>query len=176
MHMMAPQFSPVHSLQSDPSASSTTEDLSSGAQKKKTSQWTETEEKILIEWFGENEEKLRYKAYNSPEWESIAKQLHGRCRRQHVSSDKTAQQCKNKMSNLTKKYKTIKDKLRTTGYGKWRDVEGDNEAEGNRELVSKHYQDMDEILGNREAVNPRHVLESSSLIEAQSSPHQDNPR
>ena len=173
MRMMAPQFAPVNSLQSDPPASFTSEDLSSAAQKKKTSRWTETEEKILIELFGENEEKLRYKAYNSPEWESIAKQLHERCRREHVSSDKTAQQCKNKMSNLTKKYKTTKDKLRSTGYGEGRDIEGDNEAEGDLELVPKHYQDMDEILGNREAINPRHVLESSSPIEAQSFPQID---
>ena len=79
----------------------------------------ETEEKILIELFGENEEKLRYKAYNSPEWKSIAKQLHETCRREHVSSDKTAQQCKNKISNLTKKYKTTKHRLRTTGYVSW---------------------------------------------------------
>ena len=171
MHMMAPQFAPVNSLQSDAPASSTSEDLSSAAQKKKTSRWTETEEKIPIELFGENEEKLRYKAYNSPEWESIAKQLPEGCRREHVSSDKTAQQCKNKMSNLAKKkkYKTTKDKLQTTGYGKGRDVEGDNEAEGDLELVPKHYQDIDEILGNREAINPRHVLESSSPIEAQTS-------
>ena len=119
MHMMAPQFALANSLQSDPPASSTSEDLSSTAQKKKTSRWTETEEKILIELFGENEEKLRYKAYNSPEWKSIAKQLHETCRREHVSSDKTAQQCKNKISNLTKKYKTTKHRLRTTGYVSW---------------------------------------------------------
>ena len=31
MHMMAPQFAPVNSLQSDPPASSTSEDLSSAA-------------------------------------------------------------------------------------------------------------------------------------------------
>jgi len=170
--MMAPQFAPVNSLQSDPPTSSTSEDLSSAAQKKKTSRWTETEEKILIELFSENEEKLCCKAYNSPEWESIAKQLHEKCRREHVSSDKTAQQCKNKMSNLTKKYKTTKDKLRTTGYGKGKDVEGDNEA-GDLELMPKHYQDMDEILGNREAINSHHVLESSSPIEAQGSPQID---
>ena len=36
--------------------------------------------------------------------------------------------------------------------------------------MPKHYQEMDEILGNREAINPRHVLESSSPIKAQSSP------
>ena len=45
MRMMAPQFAPVNSLQSDPPASFTSEDLSSAAQKKKTSRWTETEEK-----------------------------------------------------------------------------------------------------------------------------------
>lgn len=72
-----------------------------------------------------------------------------------------------------KKYKTTKDKLRTTGYGKGIDDEGDQEAEGDLELVPKHYQDMDEILGNREAINPRHVLESSSPIEVQSSPQID---
>ena len=32
---------------------------------------------------------------------------------------------------------------------------------------------MDGILGNREAINPRHMLESSSSIEAQSSPQVD---
>ena len=74
--------------------------------------------KILIKLFHENEEKLCYKAYNSPEWESISKQLHERCRRESVSSDKTAQQCKNKMGNLTKKYKTTKDKPLITGYEK----------------------------------------------------------
>ena len=85
----------------------------------------------------------------------------------------TRQRSNAKISSLTKKYKTTKDKLRTTGYGKGRDVGGDNEAEGDLELVPKHYQDMDEILGNREAINPRHVLESSSPIEAQSSPQID---
>ena len=160
--MMAQQFAPTPPLRSDSPASSTSEELSSTAPKKKNSRWTETEEKILIELFGDNEEKLRYKAYNSPEWESIATQLHERCRREYVSSDKTAQQCKTKMSNLTKKFKTAKDKLRTTGYGKGGDEEADKEAEGGVELVSEHFQDMDEILGKREVINPQHVLESSS--------------
>ena len=171
MQIMAPQCAQAGSSSS---TSSTSKDLSSAAQNKKSSRWAEIEEKILIELFGENEEKLRYKAYNSPEWESIAKKLHERCRREHVLSDKTAQQCKNKMSNLTKKYKTTKDKLRTTGYGKGRDDEGDKDhAEGELEFVPKHYQDKDEILSNQEAINPRHVLESSSPIEAQSSPQID---
>ena len=32
--------------------------------------------------FGENEDKLWYKAFNSPEWKSIARQLHKRCTRE----------------------------------------------------------------------------------------------
>ena len=47
MQMMAPQFAqgPRVPLRSDPPASSTSKDLSSAAQRKKSSQWTETEEK-----------------------------------------------------------------------------------------------------------------------------------
>ena len=69
------------------------------------------------------------------------------------------------MRNLTRKCKTTKDKLRTTGYGKQRDVENDNEAEGELELVANLYQDMDEILFNREAINlPRHNKGDFCLI------------
>ena len=68
---------------------------------KKKNRWTDTEEKILVELFGENEDKLRYKAFSSPEWLSIARQLHSRCKEQNVDSDKTPQQCKNKLANLT---------------------------------------------------------------------------
>ena len=38
------------------------------ATEKKKNRWSETEEKILIEVYGENEERLKYKAYSSPEW------------------------------------------------------------------------------------------------------------
>lgn len=76
---------------------------------------------------------------------------------------KSAQQCKNKMANLTKTYKTVKDKLRTTGYGKGGDNEDEEkETESGAELIPRNFHDMDDILGNREAVNPKHVLESSS--------------
>lgn len=86
-----------------------------------------------------------------------------RCRPENVESEKSAQQCKNKMANLTKTYKTVKDKLRTTGYGKKGDDEHkDKETESGAELIPRNFHDMDNILGNREAVNPRHVLGSSS--------------
>lgn len=57
----------------------------------------------------------------------------------------------------------MKDKLRTTGYGKKGDDEHkDKETESGAELIPRNFHDMDNILGNREAVNPRHVLGSSS--------------
>ena len=127
---------------------------------------------ILIELFGENEERLRYKSFNSPEWQSIARQLHSKCREESVESDKTPQQCKNKMANLTKKYKGAKDKLRSTGYGRGGDV-SENEREGDerQDLIPKHFNDIDEIMGKRESVDPRHVLESSShVVDVNSSP------
>ena len=174
MQMMGPQFAqaPQVPLQPDSPASSTSEDLSRRPRRKRNRvDGPKLKKKSSSSCSVRT--KLRYKTYNSPEWESIAKQLHKRCRRENVSSDKTAQQYKNKMSNLTKKYKTTKDKLRTTGYGKGKYDEGDQEAEGDLELVPKHYQDMDEILDNREAIDPRHVLESSSPIKVQSSPQID---
>ena len=73
-----------------------------GAQRK-NNRWTDAEEKILIELFGENEEKLRNWSFNSLEWQSIARQLQERCRQENIKSEKSAQQCKNKMANLTKK-------------------------------------------------------------------------
>jgi len=93
----------------------------------------------LIESFGEDQDKLRYKAFNSPGWQSIARQLQEKCKRENVESNKSAQQCKNKMANLTRKYKTIKYKLRTTGYGKGRDDELDKETESETDLTPKNF-------------------------------------
>ena len=134
-------------LQYDPILICLARNCSTGPKKK--NRWTDTEEKVLVELFGENEDKLRYKAFSSPAWLSIARQLHSRCKEQNVDSDKTPQQCKNKLANLTKKYKNTKDKL----------VFGvnilHNESEESEDIIPKHFNDMDEILGKRESINPR---------------------
>jgi len=103
LQMMAPPFSnsPAHAAQTSTTNVTTNED--SGAQRK-NNRWSDTEERILIELFGENEDKLRYKAINSPEWQSIARQRREKCKRENVESNKSAQQCKNKMANLKKTY------------------------------------------------------------------------
>ncbi|KAK2564167.1 hypothetical protein P5673_012407 [Acropora cervicornis] len=141
---------------------------SSSTGPKKKNRWTDTKEKILVELFGENEDKLRYKAFSSPEWLSIARQLHSRCKEQNVDSDKTPQQWKNKLANLTKKYKNTKDKLRSTGYGGGGDVPSDKESEESEDVIPKYFNNMDEILGNRESINPRHVFESSHIPDSES--------
>jgi len=112
--------------------------------------------------------KISCDTKRSPEWLSIARQLHSRCKKQNVDSDKTPKQCKNKLANLTKKYKNTKDKLRSTGYGRGGDVPSDNESEENEDIIPKHFNDMDEILGKRESINPRHVLESSHVPDSES--------
>ena len=85
-----------------------------------------------------------------------------------MDSDKTPQQCKNKLANLITKYKNTKDKLRSTGYGRGGAVPSDNESEESEDIIPKHFNDMDEILWKRESINPRHVLESSHVSDSES--------
>lgn len=79
---------------------------------RKKTKWSETEEKILIEVYRENERRLKYRAYSSPEWQELVKELRKRCLKQQVSCDQARKQCKGKLANLTKKYKTMNDNLR----------------------------------------------------------------
>ena len=133
---------------------------------KKKNRWSETEEKLLIEVYGENEQRLKYKAYFSPEWQEVAEELHNRCLKQQVSCEKTPKQCKDKLANLRKKYKTVKDKLGSTGFGKGGEPDEDadfNEQSDPKEFIPQNFHDMDEVLGGRESVDPQHVLESSDV-------------
>ena len=129
---------------------------------KKRNRWSDTEEKIFIELFGENEGKLRYKSYTSPEWASIVRQLRERCQRENVFTDKNAIQCKNKMANLAKKYKNAKAKLCSTGYGRGGDEADHEMVDDVGELLPKDFRDLDELMGHRQGVDPRHVLGSST--------------
>ena len=38
-----------------------------------------------------------------------------------------------------------------------------NESEESEEIIPEHFNDMDEILGKRESINPRHVPKSSHV-------------
>ena len=86
LQMMAPPFSnsPAHAAQTSTTNATTNED--SGVQRK-NNRWSDTEERILIELFGENKDKLRHKAFNSPEWQSIARQLQEKCKREKIKRE-----------------------------------------------------------------------------------------
>ena len=43
-----------------------------------------------------------------------------------------------------------------------------NESEESEEIILKHFNDMDEILGKRESIDPRHMLESSHVPDSES--------
>ena len=47
-------------------------------------------------------------------------------------------------------------------------VLSDNESEESEDIIPKHFNDMDEILGKRESINPHHVLESSHVPNSES--------
>ena len=67
---------------------------------------------------------------------------------------------------MTKKYKTVRDRLRSTGFGKGGEPDEDadfNEQSDLKEFVSQNFSDMDEVLRGRESVDPQQVLESSNV-------------
>ena len=43
-----------------------------------------------------------------------------------------------------------------------------NESEESEEIIPEHFNDMDEILGKRESINPRHVPKSSHVPDSES--------
>ena len=47
-------------------------------------------------------------------------------------------------------------------------VPSDNESAESEDIIPKHFNDMDEILGKRESINPRHVLESFHVPNSES--------
>lgn len=61
---------------------------------------------------------------------------------------------------MIKKYKDIKDKFRLIGYGRGGNVSFNNESEESEDIISKYFNDMDEIFGKREFINLRYVFES----------------
>ena len=73
---------------------------------KKKNRWSKTEEKLLIEVYRGNKQRLKYNACSSPECQEVAEDLRSRCLTQQVSCEKTPKQCKDKLVNLTRPSKT----------------------------------------------------------------------
>ena len=80
----------------------------------------------------------------------MTEELRSSCLKQQVSCEKTPKQCKDKLANLTKKYKTVKDKLRSTGFGKGGEPDEDadfNEQSDPKEFIPKTFMIWMKCLG-----------------------------
>lgn len=53
-----------------------------------------------------------------PEWYEVAKRLRRRCSKKNAPFEKNPKQRKDKLVILTKKLKTVRDKVRSAGFGK----------------------------------------------------------
>ncbi|KAL9976002.1 hypothetical protein ACROYT_G013231 [Oculina patagonica] len=113
--------------------------------------WTEGEVKLLISIYGEEYGKRDKGRSLELMWERIAARLVTESKElnDHVC-DKTAKNCRDKMNNLNKKYKAVKDKSKQTGEG----------SEGIKSFPE--FNDLDEIWGTRDSVNPKYVIEAGT--------------
>ena len=84
-------------------------------------------------------------------WERIAARLvAGSKEINDFISDKSAKNCRDKINNLNKIYKTVKDKSKLTGEG----------SEGIKSFPE--FDALDEIWGTRDSVNPKYVMEAGT--------------
>ena len=84
-------------------------------------------------------------------WEKIAERVNSESTEMNsFAGKKDAKQCRDKITNLNKKYKNVKDKSRATG-------EGSEEIKGFPEFA-----DLDEIWGTRDIVTNKYVVEAGT--------------
>ena len=84
-------------------------------------------------------------------WDRIAERVNSESVEINAfSGEKTAKKCHDKMNNLNKKYKTVKDKSKSTG-------------EGSDEIKSfPEFTDLDELWGTRDTVTNKYVVQAGS--------------
>ncbi len=105
--------------------------------------WSDCEVRVLIGIWGENDiqEELDGAIRNKIVYEQIAKKM----REQGYERDII--QCRNKIKNLKKDYRTAKDNNNETGRGR---------------KTCKFFNELDSILGHRPATTPPVVLDTGS--------------
>ena len=84
-------------------------------------------------------------------WDRIAERVNSESVEINAfSGEKTAKNCRDKMNNLNKKYKTVKDKSKFTG-------------EGSDEIKSfPEFTDLDKLWGTHDTVTNKYVVEAGS--------------
>lgn len=83
-------------------------------------------------------------------WGRIAERLVADCKEMDITCNKSAKQCRDKINNLNKKYKAVKDKSKLTG-------------EGSEEIKPfPQFDNLDQIWGTRDSVSPKYVVEAGT--------------
>lgn len=116
----------------------------SSRSKKRASNWGDAETRYLISVW-----KNHYpvsKRHNSKEWASIAKELNAMLQAQGLNGYRSGEQCKARMNNLEYEYKKCKDHNNKSGN------DPGHEA-------FPYFEDLDELLGCRPKITPKHLEE-----------------
>jgi len=114
--------------------------------------------KLLIVIYGEEWQNRDSRRSLEPMWERIAERLVAECKEMDIACDKSAKKCRDKINNLNKKYKAVKDKSKMTG-------------EGSEEIKSfPQFDDLDQIWGTRDSVSPKYVVEAGTSQPITSTP------
>ena len=105
------------------------------------SSWSDSEVKALIAIWGENkiQEELDGAVRNQAIFDGIAKKM------RQKGYDRDWKQCRNKIKNLKKEYRQVKDNNTQTGRGR---------------KTCKNYKELDNILGHRPASVPAVLLDT----------------
>ena len=121
--------------------------------------WVEGEVKLLISIYGE-EYKNRDKGRNL---DSMREKIEARLAEEskevlNTHCQKSAKNCRNEINNLSKKYEKVKDKSKMTG-------------EGSENIKSfPEFDELDQIWGTRDSVNPKYVMEAGTSKSAIATP------
>ena len=105
------------------------------------SRWLDEETKTLISVWGEEnvQQQLDGAVRNKVVYEQVAKKMN------NYGYKRDRLQCRNKIKNLKKEYRTVKDHNNETGRGR---------------KTCKFFEELDEILGHRPASTPRVLVDT----------------
>ena len=118
------------------------------------SSWSDSEVKALIAIWGENkiQEELDGAVRNQAIFDGIAKKM------RQKGYDRDWKQCRNKIKNLKKEYRQVKDNNTQTGRGR---------------KTCKNYKELDNILGHRPASVPAVLLDTGTTTNSSSAVLED---
>ena len=111
---------------------------------KKVTRWSDDETVIFLEVYKKWEKKMRTKTKKKSIWELMHKQYMIKCTKSGIKSTRDIRQLQDRQRYLVREYKRVKD---------------NNKASGRGREDFKFYDQVDEIIRQRESVNPTDTLD-----------------